>query len=77
MWTAEYQESDAILLNPDKLEQMKQICEREKCQLSCVGNVNGNHKVLLKDFQSDENLKELPVDLDLRQISERLPKVNF
>lgn len=75
LWTAEYQESDAILLNPKKLEPMQKICQREKCQLSCVGEVSGDQKVVLMNFDN-ENLKQPPVDLDLKQIAEREPKVN-
>lgn len=79
LWTAEYQESDAILLNPNELDCMKQICQRERCCLSCVGEVSGDQKVILMDFEV-KNLKEnqqAPVNLDLRQIAEREPKVRF
>ena len=45
LWGAEYQESDAILLQPKHSDQLKAIGLRERCPVCFVGSVTGNGKV--------------------------------
>uniref|UniRef100_A0A915E9Z7 Phosphoribosylformylglycinamidine synthase n=1 Tax=Ditylenchus dipsaci TaxID=166011 RepID=A0A915E9Z7_9BILA len=73
LWGAEYQESDAILLDPTKRDLMQKIADRERCSLSVVGQVTGDGRVVLTGFGGDSQA-QYPVDLDLEQIAEREPK---
>ena len=56
------------------LDSIKEVSERERCTLSVVGQVSGDGRVILKDF-SNSNSSMPGVDLCLREISERSPKV--
>ena len=49
LWTAEYQESDAILVDEDHLEKLKWICDRERCNLDVVGRLNGSGQIILSE----------------------------
>ncbi|CAJ0943262.1 unnamed protein product, partial [Mesorhabditis belari] len=73
LWTAEYQENDAILLDPTKKEIIEKISKREKCPVNIVGKVTGNQKVILHDF-SNSATQKLPVDFDLSILSDREKK---
>ncbi|CAK8696763.1 unnamed protein product [Clavelina lepadiformis] len=56
LWTAEYQESDAILMDSKSLPDLRSICARERCQLDIVGELNGSGRVIL----SEEGLNLAP-----------------
>ncbi|KAI1717176.1 cobB/CobQ-like glutamine amidotransferase domain-containing protein [Ditylenchus destructor] len=73
LWGAEYQESDAILLEPSKKNMIQKIAKRERCNLSVVGEVTGDGIVKLADFENNVT-GQLPVELDLALIAEREPK---
>ncbi|KAH7731200.1 phosphoribosylformylglycinamidine synthasechloroplastic [Aphelenchoides avenae] len=73
LWGAEYQESDAILLDPSLRIEAEKISQRERCTLSIVGEVTGDNRVTLVDFGGELH-KQPPVDLDLTKLAEREPK---
>ncbi|VDM40653.1 unnamed protein product [Toxocara canis] len=74
LWGAEYQENDAILLNAASVDIIQQIARREKCNVSIVGKVTGDRKVVLLDYSSTD-LDGAPVNLDLNLLAEKSPKV--
>jgi len=49
LWTAEYQESDAVLIDKQQLPVMRNICDRERCPLDVVGELNGNGRIVLSE----------------------------
>ncbi|KAG1678329.1 Phosphoribosylformylglycinamidine synthase [Nymphon striatum] len=68
LWGAEYQESDAILVQDINLPLLKKMAKREKCPISCVGHVTDSKKIILKessDLETDDHEKKHPVELDL------------
>lgn len=73
LWGAEYQESDALLIDPLRLKELEAISAREKCKINVVGEVTGDNKVVVKNYSN--HLPENPVDLDLTQLGERESKV--
>ncbi|CAJ0598234.1 unnamed protein product [Cylicocyclus nassatus] len=75
LWTAEYQENDACLVESNALPVMMKISRREKCTVSVVGTVTDEKRVVLKDFNDDGNNRN-PVDLDTKILGER-PKKEF
>lgn len=81
LWGAEYQESDAVLLDPKLLDKVKRIAKRERCIVSLVGKVTGNQQIILKEHQNNNietnKFKQFPVDLNLEEIAERDAKVTF
>jgi len=46
IWGAEYQESNALLVDSDDRMLLKQIASREKCPVSFVGLITNDGKVL-------------------------------
>ena len=90
LWTAEYQESDAILLHKTSLNYLKQICRRERCTLDIVGELNGSGKITLSekdivlkdgvphsDFSLTDETVVNPVDLDLELVLGKMPQKHF
>ncbi|XP_074649694.1 phosphoribosylformylglycinamidine synthase-like [Tubulanus polymorphus] len=92
LWGAEYQESNAILAKPADSEILQNICLREKCPVSFVGNITGDGKIRLESecIESGEssgqgqlakeevcpNIK-YPVDLDLELCLGKMPQKLF
>ncbi|KAF1761804.1 hypothetical protein GCK72_010061 [Caenorhabditis remanei] len=70
LWTAEYQENDAALVDPSLLEALQTIAKREKCHISVVGDVVAEQRVKLIGKSG-----EIAVDLDTRQLGEREKKI--
>ncbi|CAD5214536.1 unnamed protein product [Bursaphelenchus okinawaensis] len=71
LWGAEYQENDAILLDQSRREELEKIGERERCPIQIVGEVTGDNRVILKDFEENE---KNPVDINLEELAEREAK---
>lgn len=63
IWGAEYQENDALLINPNKAEMFMAMCEREKVPCAIVGQITGDGYVVLHDANDGST----PVNLDLKK----------
>ena len=53
IWGAEYQESNAALVDPKDIDFLMKLGEREKCGIDVVGSITGNGRVVLKDFEEE------------------------
>jgi phosphoribosylformylglycinamidine synthase len=73
IWGAEYQEQDALLIQPDRSEEFFAICRREKALYSVIGEVTGDGYIILHD-ETDGNS---PVNLDLSKVLGEMPKKTF
>jgi phosphoribosylformylglycinamidine synthase len=73
IWGAEYQENDALLLDPDNLSIFEELCKREKVLYSFVGEVTGDGRVVV--FDSNDN--STPVDLELKHVLAEMPQKVF
>ncbi len=73
IWGAEYQENDALLTEPDRIEMFLEICKREKVPCSVIGKITGDGYVLLYD----EIDKSTPVNLDLSKVLGEMPQKTF
>ncbi len=73
IWGAEYQENDALLTEPDRIEMFLEICKREKVPCSVIGEITGDGYVLLYD----EIDKSTPVNLDLSRVLGEMPQKTF
>jgi phosphoribosylformylglycinamidine synthase len=73
IWGAEYQERTALLLNPDRLEEFRSICRREKVTCEMLGEVTGDGRVVVHDVQNDST----PVNLLLEPILTNIPQKSF
>ncbi|MCG6949589.1 MAG: phosphoribosylformylglycinamidine synthase [Acidobacteria bacterium] len=73
IWGAEYQENDALLLQPSDEAMFRDLCERERVPVSFVGRVTGDGRVILHDERDDST----PVDLVLDDILGEVPQKTF
>ena len=73
LWGAEYQENCALLLKPDDVTLFREICARENCPASFVGQVSGDGRVVLEDSNDDST----PVDLPLALVLADMPRKTF
>ncbi|XP_071786340.1 phosphoribosylformylglycinamidine synthase-like isoform X2 [Asterias amurensis] len=92
LWGAEYQESNAILI-PGKAEGiLSDICQREKCPVSFVGDITGDGKIRLEQEEAEcvendalngesaskkKRSCSYPVDLDLEWVLGSMPRKIF
>jgi phosphoribosylformylglycinamidine synthase len=73
IWGAEYQENDALLLQPEHEELFRGLCTREKVPVAFVGWITGDGRVVLHDERDDST----PVNLDLDAVLGAMPQKTF
>ncbi|MEW6418742.1 MAG: phosphoribosylformylglycinamidine synthase [Nitrospirota bacterium] len=73
IWGAEYQENDALLIEPEKTEEFFFICKREKVPCSVIGVVTEDGFI----FLHDEIDGSTPVNLDLSKVLGEMPQKTF
>jgi phosphoribosylformylglycinamidine synthase len=73
IWSAEYQERNALLIASEHLEVFLNICQREKVDCEVLGEVTGDGKIVLEDSENDTK----PVDLELSKILGDMPQKTF
>lgn len=73
IWSAEYQERDAMLVNQDRLNEFQAICQREKVNCEVLGEITEDGKITLHDSQDNST----PVDLELAKILGEMPQKTF
>lgn len=89
LWGAEYQENDALLCSKENRATLEDLCRRERCPVSFVGEVTGDGFMsLVEDSYTDkylnrnERLKpdlksKLPYDLHLDAVLGNMPQKTF
>mmetsp|Transcript_21558 Transcript_21558/g.30193 ORF Transcript_21558/g.30193 Transcript_21558/m.30193 type:complete len:977 (+) Transcript_21558:1200-4130(+) len=73
IWGAEYQENNALLINPSDKDLFEMIAKRENCPIRFLGAVTGDGKVVVHD--SNDN--STPVDLPLELVLGKMPQKTF
>jgi phosphoribosylformylglycinamidine synthase len=73
IWGAEYQESNALLITPDKKEMFEELCNREKIPCAIVGRITGDGYIVLHDERDGST----PVELNLRKVLGDMPQKTF
>lgn len=74
LWGAEYQESNAILVNPKNKNLLDKISKREKCLVDYVGHITGDKHITLVE---DERRNRQPVHLSLESVLGAMPRKKF
>ncbi|KAG5538018.1 hypothetical protein RHGRI_025192 [Rhododendron griersonianum] len=84
IWGAEYQEQDAILVNPESRGLLQSICDRERVSMAVIGTISGEGRVVLVDSKVIERCRSngLPppppaVDLELEKVLGDMPQKTF
>lgn len=73
IWGAEYQEQNALLIQPERTKDFFSLCQREKVPCSIVGEITGDGYIVLHD-KTDEST---PVNLDLSKVLGEMPQKTF
>lgn len=73
IWGAEYQESNGLLIHPQKIGLFEGLCRREKVPFAVVGEVTGDGHIVLYD----EINGSTPVNLDLKKVLGEMPRKTF
>jgi phosphoribosylformylglycinamidine synthase len=73
IWVAEYQERCGFLIPPERIEEFKSICEREKVNCEILGEVTGDGRFVVHD----ENDDSTPVNLNLAKVLGNMPQKTF
>jgi len=71
IWGAEYQESDAILIEENNVKVLQKLSEREKVSVCVVGEITGDGCIVLEDSSNhtaSKNAVDLPLDVVLGNI---------
>merc|ERR1719473_672013 len=69
LWTAEFQENNALLLAPKHEALFDQICRRERVPYSVVGKITGDGQIVVRDTRDGST----PVDLPLEKVLGKMP----
>ncbi|KAJ8599631.1 hypothetical protein CTAYLR_005389 [Chrysophaeum taylorii] len=77
LWSAEYQESNAILIHPEDEETVRTIARRERCGFDVVGVVTGDGTVKAYDRREEKGGGVVVVDLPLAKVLGKLPPKVF
>ncbi len=73
IWGAEYQERDALLISPDRIEEFEVICRREKVSCEVLGEITGEGRIVVHGTNNELT----PVDLELSKILGSMPQKTF
>lgn len=73
IWGAEYQEQNALLIDPDRSEEFLGLCRREKVPCAFIGSITGDGYIVLHD----ETDGSTPVNLHLDKILGDMPRKTF
>ncbi|XP_063883180.1 phosphoribosylformylglycinamidine synthase-like isoform X3 [Scylla paramamosain] len=83
VWGAEYQESNALLVQPNDLPALALLAARERCPIDTVGYISGDNKVRLVEGRMEdaatllEGAPKYPVNLHLDWVLGKMPKKEF
>ena len=72
-WGNESQERNALLVWPERFNQIKEICDREGIPCAIVGRITGDGWLIVHDESDDTN----PVELPLKEVLGNLPQKIF
>jgi phosphoribosylformylglycinamidine synthase len=73
IWIAEYQERCGFLIQSERVEEFKSICEREKINCEILGEVTGDGRFVVHDERDDS----IPVNLNLAKVLGNMPQKTF
>ena len=73
IWIAEYQERCGFLIHPERIEEFRSICGREKVNCEVLGEVTGDGRFVVHDERDDST----PVNLNLTKVLGDMPQKTF
>ncbi|CAA6678378.1 Phosphoribosylformylglycinamidine synthase, synthetase subunit (EC / Phosphoribosylformylglycinamidine synthase, glutamine amidotransferase subunit (EC [Lentimonas sp. CC19] len=71
IWCNESQERYVMGVMPDRIEEFKSICERERCPVAVVGEATNDDQLVLEDSHFENN----PIDMEMSVLLGKTPKM--
>jgi phosphoribosylformylglycinamidine synthase len=71
IWSNEAQERYVLAIAPDRLDEFRAICARERCPFAVVGEATAEGRLTLRDARFDNR----PVDMDLAVLLGKPPRM--
>ncbi|MGJ8654642.1 MAG: phosphoribosylformylglycinamidine synthase [Opitutaceae bacterium] len=71
IWCNESQERYVMGVMPDRIEEFKAICERERCPVAVVGEATNDNRLVLEDSHFENN----PIDMEMGVLLGKTPKM--
>lgn len=62
IWGAEYQEQDALLISPEKIEMFRMLSGREKVPVAVIGEITGDGEIVVYDGIDGSVAEQLSLD---------------
>ncbi|MFT5611825.1 MAG: phosphoribosylformylglycinamidine synthase, partial [Polaribacter sp.] len=77
IWCNEAQERYTLAVAPDRIQEFRAICERERCLYCVVGQATDDEVLILEDSHFDEGLarQQTPIDLPMETLFGNTPKM--
>lgn len=73
IWSNEAQERYVLAILPERLDEFKTICQRERCPFAVVGKADKNQRLLVSDAYF-QNHPQPPVDMQMNELLGKPPK---
>jgi len=71
IWCNESQERYVMGVLPERVEEFRSICERERCPMSIVGEATGDGRLTLEDA----HFSDKPIDMEMNVLLGKTPKM--
>ncbi|MFQ3573114.1 MAG: phosphoribosylformylglycinamidine synthase, partial [Thermodesulfovibrionales bacterium] len=62
IWGAEYQEQDAVLINPERIQEFQDLCSRERLPVAIIGEITCDGRLFLYSSKDNIVLEDLPLE---------------
>ncbi len=87
IWCNESQERYTLAVDPAKLAQFEQMCERERCPFAIVGVATDDKELILEDGPGGERVIDMPMEVllgkppkmhrDVKRVARELPAMDL
>ena len=63
IWSNEAQERYVLAIGPDRLEEFKALCERERCPFAVLGEATAERELVVSDSHFNNKAVDMPMDV--------------
>jgi phosphoribosylformylglycinamidine synthase len=63
IWCNEAQERYVLLIDDDRIEEFKLLCERERCPVSVIGTLTDDGNLVVNDREFDNRIVDMPMQM--------------
>jgi len=87
IWSNESQERYVMAISPERLDDFKRLCERERCPFAVVGTATDDGQLVVGDRLFNNNAVDMPLDVllgktpkmlrDVKSVAREFPKIDL